>query len=88
VSTDANYRVLGERLILAYLTGDKDSLDITESDIGHSAHCWREVAEHLAASAALSRVGEFGDSSDDAISFTQKCITYDLDLLAAEENTA
>jgi hypothetical protein len=88
VTTDAEYRVLGERLILAYLTDHKDTFDIAKADIGDCPHCWREVAEHLAATAALSRVGEQLGDTDAAITFTQDCIIYDLDLLAAEETEA
>lgn len=87
MNPDSQYHVFSERLILAYLTGHKDAFDIVEADIGDCAHCWREVAEYTAASAALSRIGELGEA-DAAIGCTQDCIATALDRLAAEETEA
>jgi hypothetical protein len=80
MSTEPRHAALGQRLILAHLTGDEDAYDITIHEIGDCPGCWRSIAEYLTAEAAGFKQNDLGLHG--AIKHAAREIAYALDIEA------
>ena len=72
--------VIGDRLILGYLKGDPDAVDIAAAEVGDCICCWRAIADHFAEWLAGRMEREMG--LDAAVQLVERDIA---ELLDAED---